>query len=135
MLTSIAADKLTANNKYKGPVKIGDCVSINVPSYYRGFYKDVIRLPGVIVTTDLEEDIPFYTIAVVGGLLDDSFIRDHFHLEVDFPMELYGFNKIDFQSLHCLQLLNLREAVRQYGMYRDKHNILPDIVIIDSDKG
>ena len=50
-------------------------------------------------------------------------------------MELYGFNKIDFQSLHCLQLLNLREAVRQYGMYRDKHNILPDIVIVDSDKG
>ncbi len=95
----------------------------------------MLRLPGVIVTSDLEEELPFYTIAVVGGLLDDSFIREHFHLEVDFPMELYGFDKIDFQNLQGLQLLNLREAVRQYGMYRDKNNILPDIVIVDSDKG
>jgi hypothetical protein len=59
LLTSIAADKLKANNKYKGPVKIGDRVSINGPSYCRGFYKDVLRLPGVIVTSDFEEDLRF----------------------------------------------------------------------------
>ena len=135
LFPSIAAENLQSKNKYKGPVTIGDGVSIHVPSYHRGFYKNVLRLPGVIVTSELEDDIPFYTIAVVGGLLNDIYIRENFHLEVDLPLELYGFDKIDLENLESLKLLNVKEAVRQFGMYRDQHNILPDLVIIDSDNG
>ena len=71
----------------------------------------ISRLPGIVVSVVEHDGLQFHKVAVVGGILSNSYLRKDLVHEALLPKSHYGLDQV-FENWHSLPVIAVRTAVK-----------------------